>query len=67
MRTKRQWKMREVGRLMANNHYDLARISGGHYIYTKEGVNHISIPLDPNAMIMARLIKENALISDTDF
>ena len=60
-KTRRQWSFREVDRLLRENGYVKVRSRGGHTIYESTKGNVISIPHNPNAMIMRRLIKENGL------
>ena len=60
-KTRRQWSFREVDRLLRENGYAKVRSRGGHTIYESAKGNAISIPHNPNAMIMRRLIKENGL------
>lgn len=54
-------EFREFKRLLNRNGYRCDRIKGSHYIFENEEGNIISIPKEPNRMIMQRLKKENCL------
>lgn len=54
-------EFREFKKLLNRNGYRCDRIKGSHYIFENEQGNIISIPKEPNRMIMQRLKKENCL------
>lgn len=56
-----QYSFREFVCILKYNGYELARTSGDHYIYKKDG-RHISINKKPKGCVCHRLIKENNLI-----
>ena len=56
-----QYSFREFTGILKYNGYELARTSGDHYIYIKDG-KHISINRKPKGCVCRRLIKENNLI-----
>lgn len=58
----KQWTFKDFSKILINNGYHVARISGGHYIFKNGNGNHISIPYrNIQCVIAKRLIKENNL------
>ena len=54
----RKYTFREMTRILKRNGYSLARISGDHYLYSKEGSRFtISVPIKLNKIIGLKIIK----------
>lgn len=55
-------EIKDKDKILKLNGYHLSRINGSHYIYTKIGVNHVSINKDIHPPVWLRLVKENNLV-----
>lgn len=49
-------------KILKRNSYKLDHVNGDHFIFKKEGCNHITITKDLNPMVARRLIKQNHLV-----
>ena len=53
-----QMKFREVKRILIDNGWTINRHKGDHTIFIKDN-KHISIPFNPNGLMLQRLFREN--------